>query len=375
VIKKFLQKIFKIISHGIFFKIYGKIEESIDYTADDRINVKIVNIAKNLNYKIYNITNGRLYTDRIQDVAVLLDSKIIKEPSFQLRYTHDSRIYNSNINDNIVFSKGTPRKLRNLNGTVLSLLTGGGGNNNYWHWLVDVLPRLALCNKTVHLSEIDYFLLPDHIKKFQIETLDCLNIPRQKRLSSKKFRHISAKKLIVTDHPVVISGDATQDTHNIPRWIILWLKEVFLNKKFKTNKINKNKIYIDRGESDRNYLPQRQISNEDEVKKYLLKNNFISIKLQDIDFVKQIDLFHNAECIVGLHGAGLANLVFCKEKTKVVELRSSNAGPMYENIAKKNNLNYNSIISEAKQIYKYNYPNQQGSIDVSINSLSKIIEN
>jgi len=48
---------------------------------------------------------------------------------------------------------------------------------------------------------------------------------------------------------------------------------------------------------------------------------------------------------------------------------------MYENIAKKNNLNYNSIISEAKQIYKYNYPNQQGSIDVSINSLSKIIEN
>ena len=89
-IKKFLQKIFKIISYGIFFKIYGKIQESIDYTADDRINVKIVNIEKNLNYKIYNIANGRLYTDRIQDVAVLLDSKIIKEPSFQLRYTYDS---------------------------------------------------------------------------------------------------------------------------------------------------------------------------------------------------------------------------------------------------------------------------------------------
>ena len=45
--------------------------------------------------------------------------------------------------NNIVFKKGTPRKLTNLNGSVLSLLTGGGGNNNYWHWLFDVLRRIG----------------------------------------------------------------------------------------------------------------------------------------------------------------------------------------------------------------------------------------
>ena len=27
---------------------------------------------------------------------------------------------------------------------VLSLLTGGGGNDNYWHWMFDVLPRIKL---------------------------------------------------------------------------------------------------------------------------------------------------------------------------------------------------------------------------------------
>ena len=175
-IKKFLQKIFKKISYAIFLKIYGKIENSIRCSADKRIKVKIVNIDKDLSYRVYNISNGRLYTDRIHDTAVLLDNKIIEEPSFQLRY-EGPLIHNSNIKDNIVFKKGTPRKLRNLNGSVLSLLTGGGGNENYSHWLFDVLPRLGLCDRTFSLGEIDYFLLPDDVKKFQSETLDCLNIP------------------------------------------------------------------------------------------------------------------------------------------------------------------------------------------------------
>ena len=374
-IKKFLQKIFKIVSYGIFFGIYGKIEKSINSSEDERINVKIVNIEKNLNYRVYNITDGRLYTDRIQDTAVLLDKKIIQEPSFQLRRTYDYKIYNSKIEDNIVFKKGTPRKLRNLNGSLLSLLTGGGGNNNYWHWLFDVLPRLGLYSRTNSLEEIDYFLLPDHIKRFQIETLNHLNIPQDKRLSSEKFRHIKAKKLIVTDHPVVISGDATKDIMNIPSWISKWLKENFLTQTMSIGKKNIKNVYIDRSDKKLNQPSQRLLTNEDEIKKYLLKNNFTSVKLHEIKFVDQVELFYNAECIVGLHGGGFANLAFCKPGTKVVELRSVNAGTPIENLAKKNDLNYNSIVVEAEQIEKFNFPNQQGSIQIPINDLIKVLKN
>ena len=373
-IKKFLQKIFKIVSYGILSKVYGKIEKSVDISEDDRVKVKIINIEKDLNYKVYNVTNGRLYTDRIQDTAILLDDKIIEQPSFQLRHTPDSKIYNSNIRNNIVFKKGTPRKLINLNGTVLSLLTGGGGNDKYWHWLFDVLPRLALCSKTKSLTDIDYFLLPDHIKKFQVETLDYLEVPKNKRLSSEKFRHIKAQKLIVTDHPVVITGDATNDIMNMPYWISQWLKDNFLREKIKKNKKKIKKIYIDRSDKITEKKPQRLIANEAEIKKYLLKNNFILVKLHDIKFIDQVELFYNAECIVGLHGGGFANLVFCKPGTKVVELRSSNAGTPIENLAKKNNLNYSSVIVEAKQIEEFNSPNQQGSIQIPISSLIKVLE-
>ena len=85
-IKKFLQKTFKKISYSFFLKIYGNIKGSVKPDTKERIKVKNFDIEKNLNYKIYEIANGRLYTDRIHDTAIIIDNKIIEGPSFQLRY-------------------------------------------------------------------------------------------------------------------------------------------------------------------------------------------------------------------------------------------------------------------------------------------------
>ena len=94
-IKEFLQKIFKKISYGIFLKIYGKVEHSIECEEDNRIKVEIISQEENLKYKIYKIPNSRLYTDRIQDAAVIIDNKIVEGPSFQFRYTKGTTICNS----------------------------------------------------------------------------------------------------------------------------------------------------------------------------------------------------------------------------------------------------------------------------------------
>jgi capsular polysaccharide biosynthesis protein len=374
VIKKILQKIFKKISYFLFFKIYGKIEHSIKSDSDKRIQVEIAKINENLEYKVYKIGNGRLYTDRIHDAAAILDNKIIEGPSFQIRSGSDadSLIQFSKISDNIVFTKGTPRKLRNLNGSVLSLLTGGAGNANYWHWLYDVLPKFELCKKFFDLNKIDFFLLPGLEKKFQRESLDFLKIPSNKRISSKKYRHIKAKELIITDHPVVTTGNATKDIENIPDWIVSWLKDNFLSSVKTTNK--KNRIYIDRNDETSDSLKERFIINEEEIKKYLIKNNFLVVKLHNIHFLEQVNLFHNAECITGLHGGGFGNITFCEPRTKIIELKSLTAGNAIKNLAGKNKLNYNSISAEDKESKKNYFPKQQGSIHIPLNRLSKILE-
>ena len=194
-INKILQNIFKRISYHFFLKKYGKIEKKININEDDRIEVETKTFDKNLKYNIYKIKNGRLYTDRIHDAAIILDNKIVEGPSFQLRNNN-----NSSSDQNVVFQKGTPRILKNLNASVLSLLTGGGGNNNYWHWLYDVLPRIKICENIKQIETIDHFLLPNLKRSFQKETLEKLNFPKEKLLSSEKFRHIQSNELIITDH-------------------------------------------------------------------------------------------------------------------------------------------------------------------------------
>ena len=132
--KKKLQHYFKNIFYKIYLLIYGKVEKIIFAEKDSRIKIKNVIQENSINYKVFLIEQGRLYTDRIQDTAVILDDSIISGPSHQLRSFN-----NSGVEENIVLKIGTPRFKRKLRGTVLSLLTGGAGNENYWHWLYDVI--------------------------------------------------------------------------------------------------------------------------------------------------------------------------------------------------------------------------------------------
>ena len=364
-IKKILQNGFKFFFYKVFALFYGNIKGKIKCEEDSRIKIETVEKGNNLKYRIYKIKNGRLYTDRVHDAAIILDNSIVEGPSYQLR-----TVNNAQVEDNVVFHKGTPRIKKRLDGKVLSLLTGGAGNNNYFHWLFDVLPRLALCEKILDLNKIDFFLLPSNEKKFQNETLDLLNILNAKRISSKFFRHINTSELFVTDHPYVTTNDASNDIQNIPIWISEWLKEKYINNRPNNNLNLPKKIYIDRSESSSNTKDLRLITNEDEVKRILINKGFRSITLGDFHFKDQVEIFNNAEIIVGLHGAGFGNLCFCKPGTKVVELKNTTDGKMYENLAMTNGLIYKSISCEATKFKMAQF----GHINVSINSLKKIIE-
>jgi len=147
-LKKSITGIYKKIIYFIFKLIYGKIQKSIDANQVPDLQIKKVLLDKN-NYLIYFCDKTKLYTDRIHDTAVIKEDKIINGPSFQYR---DNK--NVDCEQNIVFSKGTPRIKRKINGRIFSLLTGGGGNTNYWHWLLDVLPRLEILKKSRSLGVV-----------------------------------------------------------------------------------------------------------------------------------------------------------------------------------------------------------------------------
>ncbi len=361
-LKKFLQGVFKKTFQIIFKLIYGEIVYVRDNLLSKNIlieEVKNKNITKfnNESYQIYKIKNGRIYTDLVENVAIIDEKKIIDNISYQ-------QISGNLVgaNQNICLKKGTPRIKKKVNGRVLSLAQGASGISNYYHWLFDLLPRIKLYSEVFDLNELDY-LYTVKLKKFQEETLAPLNLNKIKIINSYNDRHIEASEIICTDHPNYYGGYIENESGTIPEWIVEWLKETYLNcaKKFDCN----DKIFIDRSSAVSKHC---QFINYEEVSDFLLNRGFTKYKTEKLTFFEEVFLFNNANFIVGAHGAGLANLAFCKKNTKVIEVRPSNRKiSLYKRISEINNLNYNLILTEVvDESYQAN-----GDINLSLDVLEK----
>ncbi len=315
----------------------------------------------NNSYNVYTISSSRIYTDTINFCGVLQNNELLDGPSYQ--------IINNNFLDikkNIILKIGTPRLKKILKGPIFVLLTGGGGNSNYFHWLFDVLPRLKLIEKSIKENKIKYFLFPSLHEEFQQKTIKILKIPKPKCLSSRQFRHIESNKIIMTSHPYVFSKNSKNDSQKIPKWISLWLKEKFLP--YKSKKKFFKKIFIDRKFSESAHQG-RSITNKEEVTSLLKKEGFKSIFLEDYTFEEKIAIFNKANIIVGLHGAAFANIVFCKKGVKIIEILNKKTGNQFRNLALTNNLNYFPIFGKSK----IQVSDQQGNIKVSLKRLNKVL--
>jgi hypothetical protein len=338
--KKNLKILLRKIFYLFFFFIYPRIKILNNLSSINKF-YKIYSVKLNkINYKIFKIINGRIYTNAVNDAAYIYKYYLLSGPSYQYRNS-----INSNIKNNITLKIGTPKILKNINGNVLSLLSGGASNNNYGHWLIDVLPRIYLYNQLFSKKKINFFLVPNYEFSYQKDTLKIIGIKKSKIISSKYYRHIQARNLYATSHP------CNHHPENVSDWSVKFLRNTFLNKKFiKDNKFFPKKIYLDREESHLlsnsnliKYKNYRLLLNEDEIKSYLQNIGFEIIKPQKLKFIDQVKLFSNAECVVSLYGAGLSNIIFCKPNTNVIEIKSFRAGNEFLNMSKISRLNHIQI--------------------------------
>jgi hypothetical protein len=89
--------------------------------------------------------------------------------------------------------------------------------------------------------------------------------------------------------------------------------------------------------------------NEADVESVLTTHGFDIVNLTGMPLDAQMALFANADVVVGTHGAGLANLVWCREaKTKVVEIMRWGQPDCFEHLAKIADLDYVRIEAPAE---------------------------
>ena len=226
-----------------------------------------------------------------------------------------------------------PGKKRILGQVAILASTGSA---NYYHWLFDVLPRLEILRKAGFLKNPNLtFLLERPLNKFQRESLCYYGFTMPKVCFLEDFPHVVCEEMILTSLPGRI-GD-------VPPWVCDFLRSPQVGLSPTTNK--KNMYFITRRKTT-----SRNLLNENLLLESLASLGVQAVEPQDLPFSEQVALFANADVVIGAHGAGLANIVFCKSKSQVVELIPSEyRNKCYWALASNVALRYAYIIGEPTQ--------------------------
>jgi capsular polysaccharide biosynthesis protein len=179
------------------------------------------------------------------------------------------------------------------------------GDAVYYHFLMDVLPRLGVLEQCAEVAPPDLWYVPANLR-YQQQLLDLVGIGPDRRIDSSEVPHVQADCLVVPGLP----GTNVQN----PAWAVRFLRQRLLPRD--VERIPGNNIYVTRGDSPNN----RIVRNEEDVLRRLEGRGFRRIDPGTMPVIEQIRAFAEADVIVSAHGSALANIVFASPGACLVEL-------------------------------------------------------
>jgi capsular polysaccharide biosynthesis protein len=202
-----------------------------------------------------------------------------------------------------IFKKIRLPKPAMLSGTTLLIATSYG--NNYYHWLVEQLPKMHLAHLAgYNVKNFDHVVCTFGTENFIDESLEFFPDIRAKMLPCTRNHHWRCECLVAFN-PSAEHGMPTQ-------WGIDYIRTTILASI--PRRTLRNRIYI-----TRKLARGRKVKNESEVFEFLEKHGFRKVALESLSFLEQVELFASAEAVIGPHGAGFTNVLFAPRDCIVVE--------------------------------------------------------
>lgn len=188
---------------------------------------------------------------------------------------------------------------------------------NPGHWMVDCLPRLH--NFDLALPGVALtILMPRGASEFQRELLEAV-LPRRFRV-----RWDVAEPWVQCSEFYWSSLVSARCMNRLPREYIETIRAPVFRKFGPTGPHRKRRrLYISRRRAR-----YRRVLNEETMLRLLESYGFEEIDLEKLSFREEVELFHEAEVVLGPHGAGFAGLFFAGE-IDVVVLYPTRVPPNY----------------------------------------------
>jgi len=211
--------------------------------------------------------------------------------------------------------------------------------DNYYHWLLEILPRLSLMEEFDQLKKLPIILNRD-LKQFQKDTLRLAGISMDQivRFDGSFWQ---VERLY---YPSPLSGPGNPSPHSVS-----WLRKKFLEKLEPSGACEATSyLYVTRRDAG-----QRRILNEDEIISFLETKGFKVICPGEMTFLEQVEAFRRAKLVVAPHGAGLSNMVFAPSGSSLIELFPDTfANACYWSLANVCGQNYSCLVGNSVNRYK-----------------------
>jgi capsular polysaccharide biosynthesis protein len=182
------------------------------------------------------------------------------------------------------------------------------GDANYYHFLIDVLPRLGVLEQAPDVEPPARWYVPA-ATKVQRELLDLMGITEDRRIDSNEVPHVRAECLVVPGLPSVLK-------EKNPPWVVEFLRGRLMKGVTPPAIGDRRPLYVTRTAGSNN----RAVVNEAALMQRLESRGFEFVDPSRLSASEQIRRFASAALVVCGHGAALANLVFVTPGTPVVEL-------------------------------------------------------
>jgi hypothetical protein len=214
----------------------------------------------------------------------------------------------------------------------LTTVLSASGSDVYYHWMFDILPRISLLKKCGKFNDIEHFIINYTGRLFQKQTLKRAGVNLSKIIVSSDHWNFNVKvsELIIPSLP---------SNNDSPSYeACLYLRDLY--KKELTEPGGTKKIYIKRSSG-------RHIVNEEEFLEILKPLGFEVLCCEQLTVAEQAAVFSKAEIVVGAHGAGFTNLVFCNAGTRIIDIFSPTwINPCYWILSNHINLKYACLIGK-----------------------------
>lgn len=184
---------------------------------------------------------------------------------------------------------------------------------SYYHWLLEVLPNLLFAISRFPGVRV---VVPENCPAYIIDGLTAVLGPEV------------TERFVACSSPIRVGALIMPQYHTLPEFTNPQVMRL-LNAEVKSKLVRGSDSDGSRSPGERIYISRRKsrrrrLAREDLLEGMLRDRGFRVLHCEELSFREQVRIFHEAETVVGTHGAGLSNLVWSQAPCRVIEIFPKN---------------------------------------------------